>query len=170
MRDETQDAAPCGPAGCWERGTLTIPTTGGDETVEVLTHPLVPGLAVQHYPFGSFAVTHVQTGKKVAGPWQRYGNALCEAVRLSLCLDFRGNADSIAEQVKARRDEPVPFSEATSTSGGVTRPLTIGEYLQLGRGWLACDEFPWESGDEDPGVKAQELLAQHRLAPSAKGA
>src|ERR1051326_7238827 len=129
----------------WHEATVVMATEKGSIAERGLVHPHAPGLAITMHLFGTFDVTHVRSGKKVAGPYQRCALAQLVLAQMSKCLDWKQDAAGIAAQIAARKDEPVPFMGATVSSGGVQRPQTIGEFLRGTRDWLGFDEFPWEA-------------------------
>jgi len=133
--------------------TVQIPAPDGvTRTVPGLTHKSSPGLAVTMLPFGVFQVTHISTGRKLCNNYQRASTALLAMSQWALIADFKstswadlgltGSADLISEV----SSEEVPFDGCTSTSQGVTRKMTVGEWFRSHR-LPIFDEFPWEEVD-----------------------
>lgn len=129
---------------------VVVQTDNGARSVRALASDYIPGLAVTHHPFGRFSVTHAATGLLVAGPYQRYGNAVLAMVDLGSIIDWTDDRDGLARQLIAKADEPVRFPGATVTTQDGVRPMTVREYRDSLRSEFPDDEFPWESSDEDP--------------------
>lgn len=146
----------------WEEFNMVVPTPGGDREVRALRHQNSRGLAIVHNPFGFYAVTHVATGKKIGAPFERVGNAMICMAQLALCFDWTGDAEAIKREIEERGGDPVPFDGATSTSGGITRPMSRKELFESCVGWFDSNEFPWE--ETDPIEVAERLLARSPVA------
>lgn len=142
----------------WRESDVTLATTTGDQVLRAIVHPKAPGLAVTMHHFGSFDVTHIKSGKKIAGPYGRCGRAMLTLAEFSRCFDWTQDAAGIAAQLAEKGELPVPFSGHTITQEGRTRPQTIAEYAASARNWIFSDEFPWEAPADDPGECAFDLL------------
>jgi hypothetical protein len=124
-------------------------TDGVTRTVPGLTHKATPGLAVTMNPFGVFQVTHIKTGRKLCNNYERAANALLVMSQWALVADMKGkswealNQSGCADLITEASADEVPFDGCTSTSQGVTRKMTVGEWFQHQRMPL-FDEFPWE--------------------------
>ena len=57
-------------------GVVAVKTNKGELQVPALTHPNAAGLAVTMSGFGLFEVTHIKTGLRLAGRYERMGRAL----------------------------------------------------------------------------------------------
>lgn len=131
----------------------TIATDQGSRVVQAHVCPWIDGLAVTHHPFGSFSVTHERTGRKVAGPYERYGSALLRLLELGTLFNWDLDAAALTAERDACAAVPVRFGGATVTSTDGTRPMTVKEYLAGIRTESAvfrAAEFPWESPDKSP--------------------
>lgn len=140
----------------WEPGEVEVSCKGGPKMVPSLTHPRAPGLAVTMNHFGYFDVTHLASGMKMGGPFERSGNAALLLVQWAACADCtKPTGQEIAAQMD---DTPVPFPRNTTTRLGETRPMSKREWMQSARSWLGADEFPWEGAD-NPHDYTLEVLA-----------
>lgn len=146
--------------------TVLVKSDKGELQVPALTHPHAAGLAVTMSGFGLFEVTHVSTGLRLAGRYERMGNALLTmSMFAKIASTFEFNWDELSqaqsiEKLKSLGAEPVPFEGCTTTSNGETKPMQICDWLAH-RGLGTFDsfggEFPWE--ESDPANEAAELLA-----------
>lgn len=152
----------------WDTAEVTIATKKGDTKDRGLVHPRAPGLAVTMAAFGTFDVTHVASGMIVAKGYQRVGSACAVLAALAPCADWRLPATELLADLKAHRDEPANVPRWTITAKGVNRPQTKGEIVQGARNHHFFDEFPWESGADDPMNHAMDILAT--LPPPTSGA
>lgn len=130
-----------------------IPASDGvTRTVPGLAHEASPGLAVTMLPFGVFQVTHVNTGRKLCNNYQRAASALLAMSQWALIAHIKGTSwadlgrTGSADLIGEVSSEEVPFAGCTSTSQGVTRKMTVGEWFQHQRIPI-FDEFPWEEVD-----------------------
>ena len=127
---------------------------GPDKSMDVpgLIHEAAKGLAVTMQPFGCFTVTHVNTGYKMTPLYERASNAILRMSEFAMIAAMLGVswADVSKEEAGSiigdAKDKPVPFDNATSTSQGVTRKMTVGEWFQSVR-MDELGEFPWEEID-----------------------
>lgn len=170
MSEKMTDAALENEVPVWEQTLVKIATPAGWIDVPGLTHPWCAGLAVTMQHFGDFVVTHLSSGKRIGGTYERAGNAALELVHWAAIARAGGytwdaTTEEVVAAVGASKNAPVPFAGATSTSGGVTTPLTAGEWMSIVRSeWR--DEFPWE-GDDDPWSLGAEALLHCAPAPPA---
>jgi hypothetical protein len=137
----------------WVPTRVTIDTAEGEMEVPGIVHPWVKGLAVVSHQFGYFNVTHLRSGMKMSGLYERAGNACLTAASWAACVDCTGDAASIRAQLN---DDPVPFPDATVTTGGQKRRQTKREWAQFSH-TVPGDEFPWE-GDENPWTAAEKVF------------
>jgi hypothetical protein len=148
----------------YDAANVRVEGRGGWRMVPAITHPLAPGLAVTMSCFGTFEVTHVPSGRRMLGTYERWGTAALILAELAAIgrahgVDYTAPSDVVVPALRALYDVPVPFPDATSSSQGVTRPLTVKEWFQITRDDFASDEFPWESPDDAPAEKADQLFA-----------
>ena len=117
-----------------------------------IAHKDCPGLAVTMVPFGAFQVTHINTGRKLCGLYQRASTALLKMSQWALIADMKGKSWADLDQagsaqlIEQAADDEVPFDGCTSTSQGVTKKMTVGMWFQH-RLAFTWDEFPWEERD-----------------------
>lgn len=143
----------------WEEKGVTIACEKGPEEVPGFVCEAIPTLAITMRAFGLFDVTHVESGLRICGPYERAGNAAEALVKVALCFDVTGSRRELILSVGELGDEPVPFEGATTTEAGETRPMTRKRWLGLERHNFPPDEFPWE--DQSPWYRADLLLDEH---------
>ena len=132
---------------------IQIPVQSGDrKVVPALVHKACPGLAVTMIPFGAFQVTHIKTGRKLCGLYQRASTALLKMSQWALIANMKGQSWADLDQagsaqlIEQAADDEVPFDGCTSTSQGATKKMTVGMWFQH-RFAFTWDEFPWEERD-----------------------
>jgi len=134
--------------------------------VEGLTHPKAPGLAVtpdQRY-FGHFCITHMPSGKRIGGPWERCANAQAALASLSRCADW--TRDDLAAQLAEHGDESANIGYSISL--GTVSALTKREVVRsTAEHMLPGDEWPWE-GPDHPLSCANRVLADPAHNPQAQ--
>jgi hypothetical protein len=151
------------------QGTVEIVGEMGRFQVPAITMPEVPGLAVTMCRFGLFEVTHVPTGRRMpGGRWERHGTALLDFAQWALLgrllgIDYAtASAEALGAALRAHAAHPVPFPGATATRGGITRPMTVAEWMQHQRAAATFSavtgDFPWEAPDDAPDARAFKLL------------
>lgn len=147
--------------GLSEIAVETRTVGGASITIPGLTHEACPGLAVTMFPFGTFAVTHVSTGARLCGNYERASSALLVMSQFALIADMKGKSwadmDRVlaADFIKECGTDEVPFGECTSTSIEGTRKMTVSEWFQCVR-LPFPGEFPWE--EKDPFERALDNL------------
>ncbi len=152
----------------WEARPLRVVCAEGPKEVPALAHPWCPGLAVTMTNFGLFSVTHVASGARICGDFERSSTAELMMVRWASVGHAYGftweekDRGKLALALTTCGDRPVPFGGATSTGGAGTRPLTVAEWRDLMRMVHYRDEFPCE--DVHPGALARDILLT--LAPA----
>lgn len=161
-------------AAKWVPGTCTIQTKDGPREVPALTHELVPGLAVTMANFGLFGVTHVATGKRpMQVEFERFASACLIAAKLAYVAKAAGvRWDVEVPDLTAMLACKAPMvGRATITDKDGARQMGCGYWLRTSYqvGWLAGDEFPWESWEESPGGECDKVL-EHLVveAPDAR--
>lgn len=133
--------------------TIEVPVQSGDlKTVPAIVHKDCPGLAVTMVPFGAFQVTHISTGRKLCGLYQRASTALLKMSQWALIADMKGKSWTDLDQagsaqlIEQAADDEVPFDGCTSTSSEGTKKMTVAMWFQH-RFAFTWDEFPWEERD-----------------------
>ncbi|WP_339779884.1 hypothetical protein [uncultured Marinobacter sp.] len=122
-----------------------------------LTHKSCPGLAVTMYPFGCFAVTHINSGLRVCDAYQRVSSALLTMSQFALVAAMKNKSWSELDQeaafnlIRDAGPDEVPFDGCTVTSNAGTRKMTVSEWFQIVR-LPIMDEFPWEESDPFEGA------------------
>lgn len=136
---------------------LEIPTEKG--TISVPAHFVdgVNGLAITMTNFGMFEVTHVKSGFRIIGGFERFANALVHMLSTYLALSEAGiNIDSEADEFKKQVMESNHVSEFLDG-------LTFKGYMSLVRPILGFSgEFPWEGDDEGPHAVVYKLMKKIR--------
>lgn len=134
---------------------IDVPTTEGVISVPATnTTDEIPNLAVTMTRFGLFEVTHVPSGFRLVGDFERAVNALVAMAELQLALneleiDTSQNSDNFrAEIMKKDKD---------CESLGMSIRQWIGLHTTVGN---FCGEFPWESYDESPHAELEKLMTK----------
>lgn len=155
-------------ASKWVARLIQLATPKGDalDAVEGIEHPSAPGLAVTPHTswFGHFVITHIPTGKKVGGPYERAANAQRDIAYLSRCADW--TREDVAQQIKEHGEElsglgmsvqkgVVSSTKKRALVHSIASPLSAGE------------EWPWE-GDDSPLLMAERILADPTFNPDAE--
>jgi len=136
---------------------VLINTERGSVSVPGLTHDNCPGLAVTMHPFGAFTVTHIESGMKMCGGYERASSAILvmsqyALIAASKSASFKGlDQQGAINLISDAGSDDVPFDGCTSTSIEGVRKLTVKEW----QGSLTncfLDEFPWEENDPFEGA------------------
>ncbi|PJC87797.1 hypothetical protein CSW98_01330 [Vibrio sp. HA2012] len=134
--------------------TIKVITPSGWTDVPAYTLHGCDGLAVTMCEFGRFEVTHVKSGRQLIGNFERAVNAVIHMAELSLGakevgIDFNLEMEPlrlsmIKSRVKCKR----------------LMDMTIMQYLSVVKPIMGFSgEFPWESSDDSPFAKLEELKA-----------
>lgn len=113
---------------------VNIKTDDGLVLSDALVSKLCNELAITMIGFGYFTVTHIPTGLKISGVYERVNFAiliLVEWILIGKTYDIdweREDATKIFSEIK---DKPVPFQGATSTQNGKVTPLSIMEWVTV---------------------------------------
>ncbi|MDW1981940.1 hypothetical protein [Vibrio sp. Vb0304] len=136
---------------------LEIPTETGPLSVPVYFVDGVNGLAVTMTNFGAFEVTHVKSGFRIIGGFERFATALVHMLSIYLALkEAEINIDTEAGEFKAQVMESNHESEFLDG-------LTFKGYMNIVRPILGFSgEFPWEGDDEGPHAEAYKLMEKLR--------
>lgn len=142
---------------------VRVVTESGPHDAPALTVAGARGLAVTMANFGAFTVTHVPSGMKLCGQYERAARALLVLAQFAVIgraygIDWSLEAEAVRTAVERCGRRPVPFPGATHKDAAGTRTLTVAEWYRLIRGVVAGDEFPWEGPAEHPGEQAAKLL------------
>src|ERR1044071_8429468 len=86
----------------WQEIDVTLARKDGPKVVRGIAHQRAPGLAVTQHHFGHFEVTHVPSGKRVVGPWERMASAKVVLAELAVCFDWSREELGIQEQLDMR--------------------------------------------------------------------
>jgi len=131
---------------------VTVNVNHSPVSVPGFAHDNCPGLAVTMHPFGAFTVTHIESGMKICGHYERASSAILvmsqyALIAASKSASFKGlDQQGVINLISDAGSDDVPFDGYTSTSIEGVRKLTVKEW----RGSLAhsfLDEFPWEEHD-----------------------
>lgn len=118
----------------------------------------VPFLAVTMCVFGQFEVTHVPSGRKLVGGFERAVNAFVSMFELQLAInelkvDLNGDYKYVQQQVKDKDNE-------CEALGGLTLKQWISVNTTIGN---ICSEFPWETENEGPHADLERLAKKLKL-------
>lgn len=120
--------------------TTQIQTEAGSMTVPALKHKHCKHLCVTMPSFGLFEITHIASGRKVCGNYERAGNAMADMLALSIAFIRIGVSDDATyEDLK----QAIKQSDIVIDELG----MTIPQYITLNR---LVNEFPWETYEESP--------------------
>ncbi|HSH44425.1 MAG TPA: hypothetical protein VK966_01080 [Longimicrobiales bacterium] len=155
------------PGEGWRHTMIKVPGKDGVNDFPALVHDAAPGVGIVVFPWGLFSVTHLRSGMRLNGPYERAANAAIEAAQWAKVLDLEAAAsgDDLVKQVEAAPDDPVPFGGATITDNEGSRTMTRREWFEsvmADRGWVV--EFPWE--EQSPWERADEILGLKQPATS----
>lgn len=136
---------------------ITIPTTTGDQIVPCLRGENCHNLCVTMTNFGSFEITHIHSGRKLFGGFERAINAMREVVIIELCLQEIGIDRSLPME---------PFQKAISLSSNKFDRLsdtTIVQYIKSKSTIMSfAGEFPWEIDEDCPFNKVEKLKEEFK--------
>ncbi len=133
--------------------------------VEVLTHQqgstpvpaAVPIEGVDHFAvtmtqFGLFEVTHIQSGKRIIGSFERSVNAHIAMLQLQLALNELGVDSSLDTETFVAE---VAAKDSVCESLG----MSLFDWIRLHKMTQSLSgEFPWEGGDEGPHAELDALF------------
>ena len=127
-------------------GMIPVPTT--NET------PETPYLAVTMTVFGQFEVTHVPSGLRLVGGFERAVNAFVSMLSLQLAfnelsIDASGSQDDVKAELKEKDKECE--SLGMTIRQWIALNTTVGNF---------CSEFPWETDEEGPHAELRKLMAK----------
>lgn len=131
---------------------IMVPTDMGELLVPATNHiEQIPHLAVTMCVFGQFEVTHVSSGLRLVGGFERAVNALVFMSQLQLAInelgiDASGNADSFKSEI------------TTKDKHCECLGMKLMEWMHLNT-MLGkfCSEFPWETDEEGPVAELMKL-------------
>lgn len=135
----------------------TMGSTGEVMISKGLTYDHIRGLAVTSFSFGFFEVTHIETGLKIAGGFERMANAVLAMFEIEYMTRQAGEGfDSIHSKEEAQfflkriGDKDVKISLDPSCSEAPFKQL-----LALVR--HSASEFPYEEEINNPAYLASEI-------------
>jgi len=131
---------------------VTVNVNHSPVSLPGFVHDNCPGLAVTMYPFGAFTVTHIESGMKICGHYERASSAILVMSQYALIaasknasfqsLDQKGVVSLISDTSA----DDVPFDGYTSRSIEGVRKFTVKEWRNSLTNRF-FDEFPWEEHD-----------------------
>lgn len=132
--------------------TLNIPTTSGHMDVPVHYEEGCHNLCVTMTHFGNFEITHIESGRKLYGDFERAASATAEMLRLELAfIEIGINEPKGMEEIQ----ELILNNEQKIDRLGDMRVI---EYIKVSSGLgKITGEFPWESFEDSPFGKIEEL-------------
>lgn len=112
------------------------------------------GLAVTSCVFGHFEVTHVKSGRRIIGGYERAVNATCLMLEIYLGLKEAGiDPDLDMEELQ----QAMIKSEVQCKILG---NMTVMQHINILKPIMGYSgEFPWEGDDESPFTRLDELKA-----------
>ncbi len=135
---------------------IEVPTEKGLVFVPASNHCNdTPYLAVTMCVFGQFEVSHVPSGRRLVGGFERAVNAFVSMFELQLainelCIDASGDNDAFRTEINDK-------DKQCEALGGMTIRQWIGINTTLGN---ICSEFPWETDQEGPHAELEKLMAK----------
>ena len=128
-----------------DRGMLLVPA--GDAI------DAIPHLAVTMTNFGQFEISHVPSGYRLLGGFERVINAYVSMVQLQLALneldvDTSVTREKLKEQI-SKNDKPCKELGDITLRQWIALSVTVGNF---------CSEFPWENSEEGPHAEFEKLL------------
>ena len=134
---------------------IVVPTTKGN--IQVPASNLIegiPDLAVTMTSFTRFEVTHVPSGLRLVGNFERAVNALIAMAEMQLAFNELGINTSLSH------DELKKEIASKDRKCGALG-MKICEWVGLHQTVASFSgEFPWEGGDDCPHNKLENLMAQ----------
>lgn len=134
---------------------IEVPTEKGLVFVPASNHcDYTPYLAVTMCVFGQFEVTHVPSGRRLIGGFERAVNAFVSMLELQLAInelgiDASGDNDAFRSEINAK--------DKQCETLGMTIKQWIGINTTIGN---ICSEFPWETDEEGPHSTLEKLMNQ----------
>ena len=133
---------------------IEVPTENGLVCVPASNHcDETPYFAITMCTFGSFEVTHVPSGRRIIGGFERAVSAFVCMLELQLAInelsiDASGDYDAVRAEIKGKDRHCDAFN-------GLTIREWIGLNSTIGN---ICSEFPWETEQEGPHSELKKLM------------
>lgn len=134
-------------------GTAKVITSVGEINVPAFFNDKVNDLCVTMTNFGTFDVTHRKTGRKLVGGYERASSAIASMIEFHIAfkeadIDLSLNMHDIFKLAVDKKD----------TKHKCLGDVSIVEAVNLHNSTFAVSgEFPWESFDESPFGRIEEL-------------
>lgn len=136
---------------------ITIPTTSGDMVVPAHFEEGCNNLCVTMTHFGQFEITHIKSGRKLYGDFERAATATSEMLKLELALHEIGIITS--KEMEEIQRLVIESDKKVSRLGD----MRVIEYIKISSGLgKITSEFPWESFEESPFATIEEYRKQLR--------
>ncbi|UKA04979.1 hypothetical protein [Photobacterium damselae] len=134
---------------------IKIPSKVGYLTVPASPErPEIPHLAVTMTQFGLFEVTHVPSGYKLVGGFERACNAFIAMAEAQLAfneLQIDSSLDHIEFTSEASKKDKYCKALGMTFLQWINIHKTIEHF---------SDEFPWEDQDDNPHTKLEKLMKE----------
>lgn len=133
-------------------GKITIPTTSGDMIVPAHFEDGCNNLCVTMTHFGQFEITHIKSGRKLYGDFERAATATAEMLKLELAFHEIGIVTS--KEMEEIQKLVIENDKKVSRLGD----MRVIEYIKMSSGLgKITGEFPWESFEESPFGEIKKL-------------
>lgn len=132
---------------------IEVPTVKGMIKVPCYFHENVKDLCVTMCEFGVFEVTHVETGRKIIGGFERACNAAVMMLRFQIAanevgIDFSGGMEFIKNQISEAKD----FKHESLSGMSIIEAVNLHKQV-----FPLTGEFPWENDEDSPFVEIEKL-------------
>ncbi|EOH0514094.1 hypothetical protein ACNPDE_002095 [Vibrio fluvialis] len=114
-----------------------------------------PGLAVTSCVFGLFEVTHIKSGQRIIGGYERAVNAMCTMIEIYLGMKESGIDPTLGMEelqqamIKSEVKCKILGNMTVMEHVNILNPIMVGY----------SGEFPWEGDEDSPFTRLDELKA-----------
>lgn len=113
-----------------------------------------PGLAVTSCVFGLFEVTHVKSGRRIIGGYERAVNAMCTMIEIYL-----GMKESEIDPTLGMEELQQSMIKS-EVKCKILGNMTVMEHINIIKPIMGFSgEFPWEGDEDSPFTRLDELKA-----------
>ncbi|HHY0482700.1 hypothetical protein [Vibrio parahaemolyticus] len=137
---------------------IGVPTEKGLVHVPASNHcDHTPYLAVTMCTFGQFEVTHVPSGYRLIGNFERAVNAFVSMFQFQLAINELG-IDASGGNIAFLSE--INEKDKQCEALGMTIKQWIGINTTIGN---ICSEFPWETDEEGPHAELEKLMTKLKI-------
>nr|WP_319552410.1 hypothetical protein [uncultured Vibrio sp.] len=112
------------------------------------------GLAVTSCEFGKFEVTHIKSGRRIIGGYERAVNATCLMIEIYLGMKEAGIDPEL--EMEELQQAMIKSDVQCKILGN----MTVMQHINILKPIMGFSgEFPWEGEDESPFTRLEELKA-----------